>query len=224
MVLDMSIDISDVLEQWDYEPGRVVVRKFLAKDGLDKIQLRVDLGLLQMNARGRPDGKRPFGQESLLEHYQEQLATFLHKHANDDKSFYLSADDCGKLQQEAIQYHHRFICLFQLEDFEAVIQDAERNLNAFDFVQRYAERKDLAWLLQQFRPQLLMMRVRARGAMLLKDNHFDEVVCLVADGLDEIRKFYSEQDRQDLLQTSAEIQSLERWLQEIQSKRPQSPS
>jgi hypothetical protein len=76
-ILDMSIDISDLLEQWDYVPGQVVVRKFRGKNGLDKIQLRVDLGLLQMNATGRPDGKRPFGQESLLEHYQEQLATFL---------------------------------------------------------------------------------------------------------------------------------------------------
>ena len=220
----MRVDISDVLEEWDYTPGRVVVRKFRGKDGLDKIQLRVDLGLLQMNARGRPDGKRPFGQESLLEHYQEQLATVLHKDANDDKSFYLTADDCGKLQQEAIQYHHRYICLFQLEDFEAVIQDAERNLKAFDFVQRYAEKKDLAWSLQQFRPQLLMMRVRARCAVALKDSHFDQVVRLVADGLEEIRRFYREQDRPNLLQTSAEIQSWEKWLQEIQSKRPKSPS
>jgi hypothetical protein len=61
----MSFDISALLDQWDYQPGQVVVRKFRGKDGQDKIQLRVDLGLLQMNAKGRPDGKRPFGHESL---------------------------------------------------------------------------------------------------------------------------------------------------------------
>jgi len=55
----MNFDISHLLEHWDYQPGQVVVRKFTGKDGVPKIQLRVDLGLLQMNAEGRPDGKRP---------------------------------------------------------------------------------------------------------------------------------------------------------------------
>src|SRR5271163_3885009 len=189
-ISNMSFDISALLDQWDYQPGQVVVRKFRGKDGVDKIQLRVDLGLLQMNAQGRPDGKRPFGHESLLEHYQEQLERFRREHASDDKSFRLTPEDCGKLQQEAIQYHHRYICLFQLEEFDNVIHDAERNLKVFDFVQRYAGAEDLAWSLQQFRPQLLMMRVRARGAIALKDNLYDEVLRLVEAGIEEIRQFY----------------------------------
>jgi len=218
----MSFDISPLLDEWDYQPGQVVVRRFRAKDGQEKIQLRVDLGLLQMNARGRPDGKRPFGRDSLLEHYQDLLVKFRREHAADDQSFRLTSDDCGKLQQEAIQYHHRYICLFQLEDFDGVIQDAERNLKVFDFVQRYAGSEDLAWSLQQFRPQLLMMRVRAKGAVALKDNRYDEVIRIVEDGLEEIRAFYREHDRLDLLEASGELQSLEMWLHDIQSRRPQS--
>ena len=190
-IQSMSFDISVLLDKWDYQPGQVVVRKFRGEDGHDKIQLRVDLGLLQMNAKGRPDGKRPFGHESLLEHYQELLERFRREHANDDKTFRLTPDDCSKLQQEAIQYHHRYICLFQLEDFDGVIHDAERNLKVFDFVQRYAGGEELAWQLQQFRPQLLMMRVRARGALALKDNLFDEVVRIVEAGMEEIRQFYT---------------------------------
>jgi hypothetical protein len=219
-ICNMSFDISALLEQWDYQPGQVVVRKFRGKDGLEKIQLRVDLGLLQMNAKGRPDGKRPYGRESLLEYYQDQLERFRREHASDDQSFHLTPEDCGKLQQEAIQYHHRYICLFQLEDYDAVIHDAERNLKAFDFVQRYAGAEELAWSLQQFRPQLLMMRVRARGAIALKDNRFDEVIRIVEEGLEEIRHFYREHDRQDLMEASGELQSLEMWLQEIQNRRP----
>ena len=49
----MDFDISPLLEQWPYKPGQVVVRKFKAKDGKEKIQLRVDLGLLQMNGPQR---------------------------------------------------------------------------------------------------------------------------------------------------------------------------
>ena len=65
----MNFDISHLLEQWDYQPGQVVVRKFTGKDGQEKIQLRIDLGLLQMNAQGRPDGKRPFGHPTLFDFF-----------------------------------------------------------------------------------------------------------------------------------------------------------
>jgi hypothetical protein len=157
----MNFDISHILEQWDYQPGQVVVRKFRGKDGLEKIQLRVDLGILQMNLLGRPDGKRPFAHESLFEHYQAQLEKFRDTHAGSDADFDLKSDDCSRLQQEAIQYHHRYICLFQLGDFEGVVRDTERNLKVFDFVEEYAASDELAWSLQQFRPQLVMMRCRA---------------------------------------------------------------
>ena len=76
----MDFDISHLLEHWDYKPGQVVVRKIKGRDGLDKIQLRVDLGLLQMNVEGRPDGKRPFGHPSLLEYYQARLYKYLGEH------------------------------------------------------------------------------------------------------------------------------------------------
>lgn len=218
-ITEMSFDISALLDQWDYQPGQVVVRKFQGKDGHEKIQLRVDLGLLQMNAKGRPDGKRPFGRESLLEHYMDLLEKFKREHGNDGKEFHLTAEDCGRLQQEFIQYHHRYICLFQLEEYDAVIEDTERNLKVFDFVEKYANSDEVSWLLQ-FRPQCLMMRVRARGAAALKANRYDQVVSLVEAGLEEIRQFYREHERLDLAEQSGEIQSLEMWLQEIQSKRP----
>src|SRR4051794_36987566 len=204
----MSFDISGILEHWDYEPGKVVVRKFKAKDGTEKLQLRVDLGLLQMNAQGRPDGKHPFGKVSLLEHYESQLEKFKLENEGDEKGFTLKPEDISKLQQEAIQYHHRYICLFQLEEFEAVIRDADRNLKVFDFAQKYAESDDFAWALQQFRPQLLMMRVRARGATALKEDKYDEVIRIVENGLEEIRQFYRDQERHDLLDQSGEIISL----------------
>jgi hypothetical protein len=219
----MSFDISGILEHWDYEPGKVVVRKFKAKDGTEKLQLRVDLGLLQMNAQGRPDGKHPFGHESLLEHYESQLEKFKLENEGDDKGFQLKPEDISKLQQEAIQYHHRYICLFQLEEFEAVIRDADRNLKVFDFAQKYAASDDFAWALQQFRPQLLMMRVRAKGAMALKENDFDAVTRVIEEGLEEIRQFYRDQERNDLLDQSGEIISLEAWMEEIREKRPLSP-
>src|SRR5687767_9458940 len=158
----MNWDISHLLDQWPYQNGEVLVRKFTGKDGIEKIQLRIDLGILQMNAEGRPDGKRPFGHESLLEHYVSVLERHRQSHHGKDEEFRLRSKDCSKLQQEAIQYHHRYHCRFQLEDYKGVISDTERNLEVFDFVAHYAESEEASWALQQFRPQVLLMRTRAR--------------------------------------------------------------
>jgi len=219
----MSFDISSLLDQWDYQPGQVVVRKFRGNDGEEKIQLRVDLGMLQMNAQGLPDGKHPYGRESLLEYYEGQLEKHQQERRGEEKEFRLTPEDCARLQQEAIQYHHRYICLFQLEDYDGVLRDTDRNLKVFDFVQRHAGAEEMSWALQQFRPQLLMMRIRARGVVAQKAGRYDQALQVVESGLEEIRQFYREHERLDLMEQSGEILSLESWLQEIQTKRPLSP-
>jgi hypothetical protein len=218
----MSFDITQLLDQWDYRPGEVTVRRFKGKDDTDKIQLRVDLGLLQMAAEGRPDGKRPFGHESLLEHFLAALAKYRQTHDGGEEGFTLKAEDCGKLQQECIQYHHRYICLFQLQDYDGVIRDTDRNLSAFEFVKRFAASEELSWSLQQFRPQLLLMRARAKGSIAIQQNRFDDVISLVDAAIDELRAFYQDHSRGDLLEQSAEIRSLESWREEIQAQRPRS--
>src|SRR2546423_2563950 len=83
----MNWDISYLLDQWEYHPGQVMVRTLKGKDGMPKIQLRVDLGLLQMNAEGRPDGKKPFGHESLFEHHKTQLTKYEKAHEGEDDGF-----------------------------------------------------------------------------------------------------------------------------------------
>jgi hypothetical protein len=216
----MDFDISHLLEQWDYQPGQVVVRRFKAKDGTEKIQLRVDLGLLQMNAEGRPDGKRPFGHPSLFEYYQSRLYKHVAAHEGSDDGFRLKAEDCAKLQMEAIQYHHRYICLLQLEDYPAVIRDAERNLAVFEFVAKHAEAEEMAWALRQFQPQLLMILARARGAQALGAEDYTMTIQHVEEGLEQIRNFYREHSRADAAEQSPEVASLESWLEEIRSKRP----
>ena len=52
----MSKDIAVILNGWDYNPDEVTVRRILGLDGRVKIQMRLDLGILQMEVDGRPDG------------------------------------------------------------------------------------------------------------------------------------------------------------------------
>jgi hypothetical protein len=216
----MDFDISRLLEQWDYQPGQVVVRKFKGKDDKEKIQLRVDLGLLQMNAEGRPDGKKPLGFPSLMEYYQARLCKAKAENSGSDSTFVLKAEDCSKLQLEALQFHHRYICLLQLEDYPAAIRDAERNLRLFEFVSKHAESDEVAWSLRQFQPQLLMILARARGSQALQISDFSLAIRQVEEGLGAIRAFYREFLQADAAETSAEVFSLEKWLEQIRAKKP----
>jgi hypothetical protein len=138
----------------------------------------------------------------------------------DEEGFKLDAEDCSKLQQEAIQFHHRYICLFQLKDYAAVVRDTERNIEVFDFVEKHAEQRELAWSVQQLRPQLLMMQVRAKATVALESGDHDAAIEAAEEGMEELRQFYNRIERPDLADQSPEIQSLQAYIEEIRSTRP----
>ena len=67
----MSKDVSRLVDGWPYDPGEVRARWIAADDGTRKLQLRLDLGVFQMEPEGRPDGTRPRGAASLCDFYVE---------------------------------------------------------------------------------------------------------------------------------------------------------
>lgn len=215
----MDFDISPILENWNFEAGAIVARRFIGRDGHEKIQLRVDLGILQMNVNGRPDGRRFNGYDTVFDLYKAKLRKYAAAH-DDDEGFALSAGACAKLQQEAIQYHQRYVCLLHLEDYDRVIRDTKRNLKVFEFVDKYADSDELAWSLNQFRPQLLHMQIRATGELRLRSRNHAEAIKLVEKGLARIKSFFESLERPDLVDQSDEIHSLQAWLDELREKRP----
>ena len=155
----MNDDITRVLENWDYRLGRVDARRVKGDGGVEKLQLRIDLGLLQMNAQFRPDGKRPFGHPTLLDHFLVRLEKHRDKNGGEDDHFSINPDECAKLQQEAIQYHHRSICNFELEDYVAVERDTEHILELLDFVQDYAVKDEIGQSFLQMRISKVIFQV-----------------------------------------------------------------
>ena len=71
-----NMDISAVIRGWDYEAGTINVRKVAGLDGVPKLQMRLDLGLLQMELAGRPDGAKPHECESLLDYFEFRCGSF----------------------------------------------------------------------------------------------------------------------------------------------------
>lgn len=217
----MNWDISHLLNDWRFKPGENMVRRFIGTDGVEKIQMRIDLGILQMNASGRPDGKHPHGKPSYFDYLQAKLKHFVAENEGANDEFLLQSKECYKLQQEAIQYHHRYICYLQLEDYANVIRDTERNLKAISFAIQYAPSEENIWNLRQLTPQLLMMRTRAAAAQWLKQKkNYSQAIRNIEEGLKQLRSFYDSDSRSDTADASSEIRALEIWLEELKDQRP----
>ncbi len=212
----MSLDLNELLRDWPHEPGMIKVRKVLGADGREKLQLRIDLGLIQMEVEGRPDGQEPFECASLLEYHQGRAREAEKK----GSPFTLDADEIGELQQEGVQYYHRYISLFQIQDYLGVIRDTKRNLEMFDFVARHAPSEELAWSVEQFTPYVLMMNFRAKATLALDRLDHSEALRLIEKGMGRIRSFYQDCGNAEMEAHSPELGFLNEWHGEVRAKQP----
>jgi len=215
----MTKDITDILEGWEYKPKEISVRKVIGKDGKEKIQLRLDLGLLQMEIDGRPDGKKPYGYESLLEYYKSLLKNHIKKYGTEE-NFILDSDECLKLHHEAIQYYHRYLCFFQYEDFKKAERDTKRNIEVFDFVEKYALNEEDVLLFEQYRPYVIMMNTRAKCSLVLEKKDYEKALKIIRMGIKTIENIYIENGEEKLIDTCREIKFLNQYYKSIKETRP----
>jgi len=217
-----SKDITPYLKGWDYEPGTINVRKINGLDGLPKLQMRLDLGLLQMELTGRPDGAKPQGFESLLEYYEDQLQD--HKRRNGTElGFHLTAEQCAALREEAGLYYHRYLGLYVLEDFPGVVRDTARNLRVLDFCGRFAVDEQDRLIMEQYRPYITMMNTRAGASILHKDKRYQQALEAVNEGLEKIRDFFDRFGQSEGYAQSNEVKVLKQFARDIRKKLPVDP-
>ena len=217
--LPINNDITPILEGWDYRPDRPAVRQIVGIDGKPKIQLRLDLGLLQMEATGRPDGKRPHGHDTLLAHYRELLETNRGV-SESGEDFALNEEDCVKLQLESMQFYHRRISWLELGEYKSAEADAQHNLDIISLVVLYAQTDQLKEMFVQWKPFVLVHRTMARARQAWEKGEFDLAIELIEDGVGEIAQSYRDQGREDAVDNSGEIAFLRKWAEEIDQTRP----
>ncbi len=213
----MSNDLSQVLKAWVFRPDDVLVRIIPGDDGRGKIQLRVDLGILQMEMDGRPDGVRPEGFDSWFEYYEHQQQAHDESHL-DDAPFLLSEEASLHLWREAVQYYHRYLSFWHLEMYELCARDTARNLRLFAFVRAHSKDDRQKLQFDQWRPYVIMMHSRAVATPLLQQRMYDEGLRVIEAGIEAIREFLDEYDQSHRAEECVELVSLERWRDEIVSQ------
>ncbi len=219
----MSRDMTDLLNEWSFDP-EANVRKISGRDGVAKIQIRVDQGafqgILQLNLDGRPDGRRPHGRDFALDYYRGELEKYRHEHGACDESFALDEAACRELFDEGSRLYKRYAFLIQLQDYRRVVRDTERNMALFRFVNRYAEREEDRDNLEKWWPYILRINGMARAMIAIGDQDYDSALAIVRQTrarIDtrpevEAEEFYFERERSEV--------ALEELEQEILQKRP----
>lgn len=210
----MSQDISKILDDWQYEAGEVVVRLVEGDDGREKIQLRVDLGLLQMEIDGRPDGTRPEGFSSWLDFYLRRQQDE-ESESPDGPPFELSEEDCMRLWREAVQYYHRALSFWHLKMYDRCARDTDRNLRLFAFVRSYAPDDRIKGQFEQWRCYVLLMRTRAVATSLIERGEHGQALEAIEAGIEAIREFLDEYNLTDQAEQSAELSNLEQWREQV---------
>ena len=200
-------DLTDLLRSWPYEAGRINARRIKGRDGKYKLQVRLDLGVLQMEVEGRPDGQQPDDMESLLEVHLKRIGEYT-KQTKSNEGYVLSQEESRALREEAVQYYHRYVGLFSLGHFEEVIRDTTRNLAVFDLCRDYAAVEHDQIVLEQFRPYVVMMRTRAQAERAVVMEKPSEALNAIDAGLAELQEIFHKAGHGEIFEQANEVQLL----------------
>lgn len=211
------IDLQTALRNWQYDPDRISVRKIRGGDGRLKVQMRVELGIMQMEVDGRPDGQRPLGHESLLSYHRHRLMDFERRNGV-SLGFALTPEQCSELRAEASLFYRRFVAEFVLEEFAEVIRDTSHNLAIFDFCRDHALEQSDRTLLESFRPYVTMMNARARAHQAMQENNPRSAIAHVNRGIAHIRAFLDGRMEPETIEQSEDLKILRSLAAELRSQ------
>jgi len=181
--------IDRLLKQWKFDPHSLTVRMIEGGDGRAVLQMRIDMGLLQMETSGRPDGSRPEGFPSYLD--------LLRDREGSDPDFVLSEVECAEIDREFVQFYHRRICWLRLQSYSRAVADADHTLRLMEIAESHSPDDDWSAAHEQYRPFVLFHRTQASALATLEQQGPEEAVESVSRGLESIRQVFIKHDVED---------------------------
>ncbi len=179
---DSINDISPILRGWEYEEedSEKNIRRVRMPNGREVLQVRLPLGIEQYEVHGRPDGLRPEGFDSWLDHYSHLAHVY-------GREFVLDDESCERLHAEGILFYYRYLRFFQLQDYRLCMRDTGRNLRLLEFVRCHAGKQEHVEMLDQYRPYILRMQVMSKALLQLKEREdYRGALRILKNGLKEI--------------------------------------
>jgi hypothetical protein len=178
-----ELNLDSTLRNWAFEAGRPVVRKATGSDGRDLLQMRVDMGVLQLETTGRPDGEKPHGFAT----YYDYLVSAAFQEGTE---FALGEERQQEVDREFYQFYHRRICWLTLNEYEKAATDAEHSLRLMDFSSANAGDREWALMHEQYRPFVMFHQVQATALTKLQSDQPESAVQVIDAGLESLSALF----------------------------------
>jgi hypothetical protein len=180
-------DIDTLLKQWEFQPGEVNARLVKARNGREVLQMRIDMGVLQMETDLRPDGLRPNGAETYYDYLVGEVI-------REGDAFQLSREQCAEADREFMQFYHRRLCWLSLREYRRAARDADHSLAFMDFVRTHSPDEEWTLSHEQYRPFVLFHRVQAAALAALQEAGPEGAIREINGGLDRFRELFARYD------------------------------
>ena len=204
-------DIDPVLQKWEFRPGEVIARLVKARDGRDVLQMRVDMGVLQMETDQRPDGVRPHGAETYYDYLVGEVI-------REGGSFRLSKEQCAEADREFVQFYHRRLCWLSLREYSRAARDADHSLAFMDFVREHSPDEEWTLSHEQYRPFVLFHRVQAAALAALQESGPEPAIAEINTGLARFRELFARYDAEEQYSGDELVRRLEEMREGVRRK------
>ncbi len=181
--------LDGILQNWEFDPHSLSVRLVKGEDGRDVIQMRVDLGVLQMETQGRPDGLTPDGFSTFLDSMLDIEKS--------DQDFVMDEDQCFEADREFVQFYHRRISWLRLQHYHRAVEDADHTLSLMDVCRDHSPEEEWTMSHEQYRPFVLFHRTQASALAALEDSDAEEAVEEIDSGLELMRTVFEEHEAEE---------------------------
>lgn len=178
-------DIDSILKNWTFEPGEVAARMVRGSDGRDVLQMRIEMGVIQLEVDGRPDGERPGGAETYYDYLVGQAI-------GADGDFTLTEEQCAEADREFVQFYQRRLCWLALREFGRAVADADHTLEFMDFSRDHSPSEEWTEAHEQYRPFVLFQRTQAAALGALEEHGPDRAVEDINAGLAKLREIHEQ--------------------------------
>lgn len=187
--MGVGLDIDHLLRSFRADGDRIAARMLKGDDGRPILQMRVTMGVLQMELEGRPDGHRPGGAATILDCLKGRL--------DRDSGTIFTHDDWSEIDRELSQFYHRRVCLLAvgsvsqgqgrldraIDCFARAARDAEHSLALMDFIEENGSESEYVATHETYRPFVLFHRTLARVQGCILKKRYEDAIDLTKDGL-----------------------------------------
>ena len=191
-------NIDAILNQWPFDPMNVNVRMLKLRQRTI-LQMRIDMGILQMETEGRPDGYNPYGSDTYYEFLKKQSSKL------GDEVFELDEEHCLEIDREFVQFYHRRVCWLQLKQFHKAVADADHTLGLMDFCKQHSPDEEWTFAHERYRPFVLYHRTQASALAYMPEEEGaiddsadpEKAIEQISRGLEEMRDLFVEHEAEE---------------------------